>query len=121
LEFLLERGLCPVPSARVFQLPKVQQVLGLGQLLWFTQHSGCDHESVSSAAVRRASGSKAAGFAAKGRKMIVYLSLLIALIGILMYALCINPKLSEIGRIMFWVGLLAFLFADQALVNVIHR
>jgi len=53
--------------------------------------------------------------------MIVYLSLLIALIGILMYALCINPKLSEIGRIMFWVGLLAFLFADQALVNVIHR
>ena len=41
--------------------------------------------------------------------MIVYLALLIALVGVLMYALCVNPKLQEIGRIMFWVGLLAFL------------
>ena len=41
--------------------------------------------------------------------MIIYLSLLIALIGCLMYALCVNPKLAEIGRMMFWCGLLAFL------------
>jgi Na+/phosphate symporter len=41
--------------------------------------------------------------------MIIYLSLLISLVGYLMYALCVNPKLSEIGRMMFWTGLLAFL------------
>lgn len=42
--------------------------------------------------------------------MIIYLSLLVALIGVLMYALCANGKLQEIGRIMFGCGLLAFLF-----------
>ena len=31
-------------------------------------------------------------------------SLLIALIGVLMYALCSSPKLVEIGRIMFWTA-----------------
>ena len=41
--------------------------------------------------------------------MIIYFPLLVALIGVLMYALCVNGKLSEIGRIMFWTGLLAFL------------
>jgi len=41
--------------------------------------------------------------------MLIYLSLAVALIGVLMYALCVNPKLSEIGRIMFGFGLLAFL------------
>jgi Na+/phosphate symporter len=41
--------------------------------------------------------------------MIIYLSLLVALIGVLMYALCVNPKLAEIGRLMFFAGLLAFL------------
>lgn len=41
--------------------------------------------------------------------MIIYLPLLVALIGVLMYALCTNPKLAEIGRIMLWTGLLAFL------------
>lgn len=42
--------------------------------------------------------------------MIIYLSLLVALIGVLMYALCVNAKLAEIGRLMFACGLLAFLF-----------
>lgn len=41
--------------------------------------------------------------------MIIYLSLLIALAGVLMYALSANLKLVEIGRICFWTGLLAFL------------
>lgn len=41
--------------------------------------------------------------------MIVFFPLLVALIGVLMYALSANPKLVEIGRIMFWTGLLAFL------------
>ncbi len=41
--------------------------------------------------------------------MYIFFSLLVALIGVLMYALCVNGKLVEIGRIMFWTGLLAFL------------
>ena len=41
--------------------------------------------------------------------MTIFLSLLIALIGVLMYALCANGKLQEIGRIAFFCGLLAFL------------
>ena len=41
--------------------------------------------------------------------MIIYLSLLVALVGMLMYALSANPKLQEIGRISFFCGLLAFL------------
>lgn len=53
--------------------------------------------------------------------MIIYLNLLIAVIGVLMYALASNPKLVEIGRIAFWVGLLCFLLGDAALVNVLHR
>jgi Na+/phosphate symporter len=41
--------------------------------------------------------------------MIIYLSLLVAIVGVLMYALAANPKLSEIGRLSFFAGLLAFL------------
>lgn len=41
--------------------------------------------------------------------MTMYLSLLVALAGVLTYALSANPKLSEIGRIAFFSGLLAFL------------
>jgi hypothetical protein len=41
--------------------------------------------------------------------MIIVLPLLVSLIGLLMYVLATNGKLVEIGRIMFWVGLLVFL------------
>lgn len=41
--------------------------------------------------------------------MIIFLPLLVAIIGAMMYALCANPKLVEIGRLMFACGLLAFL------------
>ena len=41
--------------------------------------------------------------------MTIFVSLLISLVGLLMYALSANAKLVEIGRLMFWVGLLAFL------------
>lgn len=41
--------------------------------------------------------------------MVIYLSLLVALLGALVYAFAANPKLVEIGRIMFGSGLLAFL------------
>jgi Na+/phosphate symporter len=43
--------------------------------------------------------------------MVVYSSLLIAVVGLLMYALSASAKLVEIGRIMFFCGLLAFLLA----------
>ena len=46
--------------------------------------------------------------------MIIYLSLLICVVGALMYALSANPKLVEIGRMSFWVGLLAFLLRVSA-------
>jgi hypothetical protein len=41
--------------------------------------------------------------------MIIFLPLLICLIGLLMYFLSANAKVCEIGRLMFWVGLLSFL------------
>lgn len=41
--------------------------------------------------------------------MAIYLSLFVALIGVLMYVLCVNPKLQEIGRLAYFAGLLAFL------------
>ena len=46
--------------------------------------------------------------------MIVYLPLLVALIGLLMYAFAANPKLTEIGRLSFFAGLLAFLIKASA-------
>ncbi len=53
--------------------------------------------------------------------MNIYFSLLVALVGVLMYALCTtNGKLQEIGRIAFAFGLLAFLLrVTDSMVNVI--
>jgi hypothetical protein len=53
--------------------------------------------------------------------MIIYLSLLVSLVGLLMYALSTNAKLVELGRMMFWVGLLAFLLTGAEVLNVIRR
>jgi len=41
--------------------------------------------------------------------MIILSAVIVAVIGLLMYALCTNPKLQEIGRIAFFCGLLAAL------------
>jgi hypothetical protein len=41
--------------------------------------------------------------------VIIYVDLLVALVGILAYALSSNPKVQEIGRISYFAGLLAFL------------
>ena len=52
--------------------------------------------------------------------MIVYLSLLVCVVGVLMYALCVNPKLQEIGRLAYGCGLLAFLLESvPRLIGVI--
>lgn len=53
--------------------------------------------------------------------LVILLPLLVALIGVLMYALCVNPKLAEVGRIMFWTGLLAFLLSYHGQVISIGR
>lgn len=48
--------------------------------------------------------------------MIIVLPLLVAVVGLLMYALSVNPKLQEVGRIMFFCGTLAFLFTGSQYV-----
>ena len=54
--------------------------------------------------------------------MVIYFSLLVALIGLLMYALCANPKLQEIGRISYFAGLLAFLLNSVGpMISTLHR
>jgi hypothetical protein len=54
--------------------------------------------------------------------MIIVLSLLVALVGVLMYALSGNPKLVEIGRLAFFAGLLAFLLLGSGpAINLLHR
>lgn len=52
--------------------------------------------------------------------MVILLPVLILLIGLLMYALCVNPKLQEIGRIMFAMGLLAFLLTSDKIVTLLR-
>lgn len=42
--------------------------------------------------------------------MIIYLSLAVCLVGALIYGFAANPKLSEVGRLMFACGMLVFLF-----------
>lgn len=53
--------------------------------------------------------------------MIIYFPLLIAVIGLLIYILTKpeNGKVTEIGRIMFWTGLLAFLLGGRYLMTVV--
>jgi hypothetical protein len=41
--------------------------------------------------------------------MTIVFPLLVAVVGLLMYVLASNPKVQEIGRMMFFAGLLAFL------------
>ena len=53
--------------------------------------------------------------------MIIVMPLLVAVIGLLMYALCSNPKLQEIGRIMFFCGTLAFLLVGAQNVVTLLR
>lgn len=55
--------------------------------------------------------------------MTIYFSLLISLIGLLIYILTTqNGKVVEVGRLMFAIGLLAFLLVGvEHVVNVIPR
>jgi hypothetical protein len=49
----------------------------------------------------------------------ICLSLLIAIIGLLMYLLGTHGKVYEVGRIMFFVGLLAFLLVGGGWILVV--
>jgi len=54
--------------------------------------------------------------------MIIFLPLLICVIGALVYALSTNAKVSEMGRLAFAMGLLAFLLiAGPHLVSLLGR
>lgn len=52
--------------------------------------------------------------------MIIFIPVLVAIIGLLMYALCANPKLVEIGRIAFFCGLLAALLGGGGEMLATH-
>ena len=49
--------------------------------------------------------------------MVIYLSLLIAIIGLVVYVVSTNGKAQEIGRLMFACGLLAFLLAFPGVLH----
>ena len=52
--------------------------------------------------------------------MLIFLSLLVALIGLLVYVLSSNAKAVELGRLAFACGLLAFLLkCAEPLVNIL--
>lgn len=48
------------------------------------------------------------------------LSLLVAVVGLVMYLALVHPKRAEVGRLMFGAGLLAFLlhFANGAVLHL---
>jgi len=52
--------------------------------------------------------------------MIIYLSLLVCVIGALAYAIFVNPRISELGRISFFAGLLAFLLNVDKIVGLVR-
>ena len=43
-------------------------------------------------------------------QMTIYISLLIALVGLVIYLASNNPKVAEVGRVLFMVGSFVFLF-----------
>ena len=53
--------------------------------------------------------------------MIVGLSLLVCIIGLLVYVLSGNPKVGELGRIAFGFGLLVFLLQAQQVVSLLGQ
>lgn len=53
--------------------------------------------------------------------MVIYVSLIVALLGLLMYALSTNGKVAAIGLHCFWVGLLVFLLRFDAATLAIRR
>jgi hypothetical protein len=46
--------------------------------------------------------------------VVIFLPLLVCIIGLFIYLVAAPPKVVECGRMMFWVGLLAFLLTSPA-------
>lgn len=53
--------------------------------------------------------------------MQIYFSLLVCIIGLLVWVLSANPKVSEAGRLAYFAGLLAFLINGVPHLGVIGR
>lgn len=54
--------------------------------------------------------------------MLIVLSLLVSIAGALVYALSANPKLQEMGRLAFAMGLLAFLLGNAGpVIDLLHK
>lgn len=51
--------------------------------------------------------------------MTIVITLLVALIGLLLYGFSANVKVQEIGRIMFFCGLLVFLLVSGQATRVV--
>lgn len=50
-----------------------------------------------------------------------FLSLIVAVIGLVIYFIATNPKVNEVGRICFFSGLFAFLLANgSAMVGLLR-
>lgn len=52
--------------------------------------------------------------------MIALLPVIICVVGLIMYMISGNPKLVEVGRMMFWVGLLVTLMSSGAIMGALH-
>ena len=50
-----------------------------------------------------------------------FLSLIVAILGLVVYFVATNPKVAEVGRICFWTGTLAFLLANGGAVVGLFR
>lgn len=51
-----------------------------------------------------------------------FLSLIVCVLGLVIYFIPSHPKVNECGRVMFWTGLLVFLFANgSAVVGTLGR
>lgn len=53
--------------------------------------------------------------------MIITLVFLVMIIGLLMYVLAVNPKVQEIGRIMFFCGLFVICLSYDKFVGLVTR
>lgn len=52
--------------------------------------------------------------------MMIFLAPLVCVIGLLIYAITVNPKAAELGKIAFWTGLLATLLIFGGWHEVLH-
>jgi hypothetical protein len=52
--------------------------------------------------------------------MMIFLAPAVCIIGLVLFAVTANPKAAEIGKVMFWTGLLATLLVFGGWHEVLH-